>query len=60
MAGWHRNIFRPDYRHVDQHLQTVKNETNVWNVVFEGFLQTSIPPLISIFYAKEGGYHDFL
>ena len=27
----------------------------VLNLVFKGFLQTSIPPLISIFYAKEEG-----
>ena len=38
----------------DQHLPTVKKETTVQNVVYEGFLQTSIPPLTSIFYAKEG------
>ena len=35
-----------------QLLQTVKNETTVLNLVFKGFLQTSIPPLISIFYAR--------
>ena len=29
------------------------------NLAFKSFLQTSIPLLISIFYAKEG-YHDFL
>ena len=32
----------------------VKNETTVSDLVYESFLQTSIPPLISIFYAKEG------
>ena len=47
--------FSPEYKYFDQHLQTVKNKTTVENLVFEGFLQTSIPPKISIFYAKEGG-----
>ena len=45
--------FSPEYKNFDQQMQTVKNETTVKNLVFEGFLQTSIPPLISIFYAKE-------
>ena len=36
----------------------VKNKTTVWNLIFKEFLQTSIPPLISVLYAK--GYHDFL
>ena len=45
--------FSPKYNCSDQLLQTIKNETTVLNLVFEGFLQTSIPPLISIFYAKE-------
>ena len=35
----------------------VKNKTTVLNLVFKEFLQTSIPPLISVLYAK--GYHDF-
>ena len=35
----------------------VKNETTVLNLVFKEFLQTSIPPPISVLYAK--GYHDF-
>ena len=33
------------------------------NLVFKGFSQTSIPPLISVLHAKDGGgggYHDFL
>ena len=34
-------------------MQTVKNETTNSNLVSEGFLQTSIPPLISVFYAKD-------
>ena len=46
--------FSHEYKLFDQHLPTVKNETAVQNLVYEGFLQTSIPPLISIFYAKEG------
>ena len=49
--------FSPNYKYFDQVLQTVKNETTVLNLVFKGFLQTSIPPLISILYAKE--YHYF-
>ena len=47
-------IFFARIKYFDQHLQTVKNETTVQNLVFEGFLQTSIPPMISIFYEKEG------
>ena len=43
--------FSPEYKCFDQHFQTVKNETNL---VSEGYLQTSIPPMISIFYEKEG------
>ena len=34
-------------------MQTVKNETTVENLVFEGLPLTSIPPLISIFNAKD-------
>ena len=49
--------FSPNYKYFDQLLQTVKNKTTLWILVFEGFLQTSIPPMISVFYAK--GYHDF-
>ena len=40
-------------------MQTVKNETTVKNLVFEGFLQTSIPPLNFIFSAKKGGITTF-
>ena len=40
-----------------QLLQTVKNKTTVLNLVFKELLQTSIPPLIFVLYAK--GYHDF-
>ena len=43
-----------NYKYLDQLLQTVKNETFVLNLVFKGFVQTSIPLPISIFYAKEG------
>ena len=46
--------FSQDYKKFDQHLPTVKNETTVYNLVYESCLQTSIPPLISIFYAREG------
>ena len=46
--------FPPSYKYFDQLLQTVENETTVLNLVFKGFLQTSIPSLISILYAKEG------
>ena len=35
----------------------VKNETTVLNLVFKGFRQISIPPLIFVLYAEE--YHDF-
>ena len=38
-------------------MPTVKNKTTVPNLVFKEFLQTSIPSLISVLYAK--GYHDF-
>ena len=34
-----------------------KNKSTVLNLLFKEFLQTSIPPLISVLYAK--GYHDF-
>ena len=44
--------FSQEYKYFDQHLPAVKNETTVY-LVYESFLQTSIPPLISIFYAKE-------
>ena len=45
--------FSQEHKYFDQHLPTVKNETIVWNLVCESFPQTSIPLLISIFYAKE-------
>ena len=45
--------FSHEYKYFDQHFPTVKNETTVSNLVYESFLQTSILPLISIFYAKE-------
>ena len=38
-------------------MQTVKNKTTVLILVFKEFLQTSIPPLISVLYAK--GYNYF-
>ena len=46
--------FSPKYKYFDQLLQTVKNETTVLNLVFKFLLQTSIEPLISVFYSKEG------
>ena len=49
--------FSPNYKYFDQLLQTVKNKTTVLILVFEEFLQISIPPLISVLYAK--GCHDF-
>ena len=45
--------FSPNSKYFDQLLLTVKNKT----IVFKEFLQTSIPPLISVLYAK--GYHDY-
>ena len=53
----HSAYFSPNYKYFDQLLQTVKNKTTVSILVFKEFLQTSIPPLISVLYAK--GYHDF-
>ena len=38
-------------------MQTVENKTTVLILVFKEFLPTSIPPLISVLYAK--GYHCF-
>ena len=49
--------FLLDYKYFDQLLQTVKNKTAFLILVFKEFLQTSIPSLISVLYAK--GYHDF-
>ena len=49
--------FSPNYKYFDQLLQTVKSKTTVLIIVFKEFLQSSIPPLISVLYAK--GYHDF-
>ena len=50
--------FSPNYKYFDQLLQTVKNKTTVSILVFKELLQTSVPPLISVLYAK--GYHDLL
>ena len=47
----------PNYKYFDQLLQTFKNKTTVLVLVFKELLQTSIPPLISVLYAK--GYHYF-
>ena len=49
--------FSPNYKYFDQLLQLVENKTTVLILVFKEFLQTSIPPLISIRYAKE--YYEF-
>ena len=50
--------FSLNYKYFDQLLETVKNKTTVLILVFKELLQTSIPPLISVLYAK--GYNDFL
>ena len=49
--------FSPKYKNFDPLLQTVENKTTVLILIFKEFLQTSIPPLISVLYAK--GYHYF-
>ena len=49
--------FSPYCKYFDQLLQTVKNKTTVLIIVFKEFLQTSMPPLISVLYVK--GYHDY-
>ena len=49
--------FSPNYKYFDQLLQTLTHKTTVLILVFKEFLQTSIPPLISVLYAK--GYHYF-
>ena len=48
--------FSPNYKYFDQLFQTVKNKTTLLILVFKEFLQTSLPPLISVHYAKR--YHD--
>ena len=45
--------FSQEYKFFDRLLLTVKNETTVENLVNESFLQKTIPPLLSISYAKE-------
>ena len=45
-------FFSPNYKYFNQLLQTVKNKTTVLMLVFKEFLQTLIPPLISVLYAK--------
>ena len=50
-------FFSPNYNFFDQALQTVEIDTTVLNLVFKEFLQTSIPLLISVLYAK--GYQNF-
>ena len=49
--------FSPNYNYFDQLLQTVKNKTTALILVFKELLQTSIPRLISVLYAKV--YHYF-
>ena len=49
--------FSPNYKYFDQLLQTVKKKTTVLILVLKEFLQTSIPPLIFVLYAKK--YHYF-
>ena len=48
--------FSPNYKFFDQALLTVEIDTTVLNLVFKEFLQTSIPLLISVLYAK--GYQN--
>ena len=48
--------FSPNYKYFDQLLQMVKNKITVLILDFKEFLQTPIPPLISVLYAEE--YHD--
>ena len=55
-AGYHRLIFRPTKNILINFCKRLKTKL-VLNLVFKEFLQTSIPPLISVLYAK--GYHDF-
>ena len=50
-------FFSPNYKYFNQLLETVKNKNTVLILVFKEFLQTSIPPLISVLYAK--GYNYF-
>ena len=50
-------FFSPNYKYFDQLLQMVKNKTTVLILVLKEFLRTSIPPLISVLYAKV--YNDF-
>ena len=52
--------FLQEYKFFDRLLLTVKNETTVRNLVNESFLQTSIPPLLSTFYAKKGKPRHFV
>ena len=48
--------FSPNYKYFDQLLPPVKKKTTFPNLVSKEFLQTSIPPLISVLYAKENHY----
>ena len=48
--------FSPDYKYFDRLLETVKNKTIVLILVFKEFLPASIPPLISVLYAKGNHY----
>ena len=47
-------LYSPGLNQINQLLQLVKNGTTVLNLVSKDFLQTSLPLLISILYAKEG------
>ena len=44
--------FSPNYKFFHQFLQTVKNKTTVLILVFKDFLQTSLPPLMSVLLCK--------
>ena len=47
-------FFSQENKRFDQHLPTVISETTVQIIVYESFLQKTIPPLLYRSYAKEG------
>ena len=51
-----KNFENAAREYFDQLLQTVENETTVLNLVFKGFLQTFIPPMIPNFMQKRYYY----
>ena len=46
-------IFFAQHKYFDQFLKTVKSDSTNLKLFFNGFLLKTIPPLISISYAKE-------